>query len=184
MELNTSQPQHSQIIAKPSRNPILLIAVGAVIIIIVALALLVWQKSQEVSSVLVQLADTEKQLVAKTSNSGKNSDKVTQQPAMYTLPEAEQKAAASLAATEYYCLVANFGCDKVTSQVTKFQKVTDSTDGFAIVKAINSEGKSVTPWLKYRTSGTQWIVFYEGEAMPPSAVIKQFDIPTDFLAVN
>lgn len=183
MELNTSQPQHSQIIAKPSRNPILLIVVGIVIIVIAALGLLLWQKNQEIGSVLEQLADTEKQLVATNANK-KDSGKASEQPAMYKRSEVEQKSAASLATTEYYCLVTNFGCDKVSSTVTKFQKVTEDKSGFAIVKATNAEGKSMTAWLKYRNSGSQWVVIYEGEATPSSAVIKQFDIPTDFVAVN
>jgi hypothetical protein len=183
MELNTSQPQHSQIIAKPSRNPILLIISGVILIVIVALVLLLWQKNQEIGSVLDQLADTEKQLVAKNT-SKKDDGNASEQPAMYKRSDAEQKTAASLAATEYYCLVTNFGCDKVTSTVTKFQKVTQDVDGFAIVKATNTSEKTVTAWLKYRSGGTQWVVIYEGDSMPSSAVIKQFDIPTDFVAVN
>lgn len=68
MELNTSQPQHSEIISKPSRNPILYVIVGVVVIIIVALGLLVWQKNQEISSVLQQLSDSEKSLADQIKN--------------------------------------------------------------------------------------------------------------------
>lgn len=59
MELNTSQPQHSQIISKPSRNPILLIVIGVLVIVFVALGLLIWQKNQEIGHTLTQLSDAE-----------------------------------------------------------------------------------------------------------------------------
>lgn len=60
MELNTSQPEHSTIMSRPSRNPILLIAAGIFLIAVVGLGLLVWQKNQEISGVLQQLSDSEK----------------------------------------------------------------------------------------------------------------------------
>jgi hypothetical protein len=182
MELNTSQPHHSEIMTKPSRNPILLIIVGIIVIVIVALGLLVWQKNQEISSVLDQLADTEEQLVARANND-KTSD-IEPQPAMYTLSEDSQKDAAKLGASDYYCLVADFGCDKVVANVTKFQKVTNQAEGFAIVSAVSGTDKKLNLWLKYRPGGNTWVVIYEGEAMPSSAITKQFNIPTDFLAVN
>lgn len=60
MELNTSQPEHSIIMSKPSRNPILLIVGGIFLIAVVGLGLLVWQKNQEIGVALQQLSDSEK----------------------------------------------------------------------------------------------------------------------------
>lgn len=185
MELNTSQPHHSEIMTKPSRNPILFIVVGIVIIVIAALALLLWQKNQEIGQALNQLSDTEKRLTDSLStNKDKSSGPALEDVDMSSLSENDQKNAAALVASEYACSVTSFTCNKAQTTVTTFQKVTDKTAGFAKVSTASGDGAKVTTWLKYRAGGSQWVVIYEGEAMPSAAVIKQFDIPTDFLAVN
>lgn len=185
MELNTSQPQHSQIISKPSRNPILFIAIGVIVIMFVALGLLVWQKNQEIGQVLNQLADTEKLL---TESVRSTADKATDLPAlekpMASRDEKDQQSAATIAASEYYCAISDFGCDKVSSQPIEFQKVTETNDGFAKVSAKNMSNQTLIIWLKYSMNGTQWVPFYEGQAMPSAEIIKRWSIPTDFLAVN
>ncbi len=185
MELNTSQPQHSQIISKPSRNPILYIVIGAILIALTVLGLLVWQKNQEISLALSQLADTEKRLTESVkSGNDKPVDMPQDHSALAALSEVDQKISAATAAADYYCAVRDFGCDKVVANVTKFQKATDTTDGFAVVTSTNLSGQKVTPWLKYRVGGSGWIVFYEGEALPSAAITKQFSVPTDLLAVD
>ncbi len=185
MELNTSQPQHSQIVSKPSRNPILYMVVGIVLIALTVLGLLVWQKNQEISLALSQLADTEKRLTDSVkSTANKATDLPLTNKSIVAMSENEQKTSATAAAADYYCAVSDFGCDKVSASVTTFQKLTDKSDGFAKVKATGTSDKTLTLWLKHRIGGQQWIVFYEGEAMPSAAITKQFSIPTDFLAVD
>lgn len=185
MELNTSQPQHSQIVSKPSRNPILYIVIGVVLITLTALGLLVWQKNQEISTVLSQLSDTEKRL---TESMNPSRNKATDLPlpttSIVAMSENEQKTTATSAAADYYCGVSDFGCDKVSASVTDFQKLTVESDGFAKVVATNAAGSKLTVWLKHRIGGSGWAVFYEGQALPSAAITKQFSIPTDFLAVD
>lgn len=185
MELNTSQSQGSQINSKPHRNPILLIGIGVVVILLVGMGLLLWQKNQEIGQALSQLSDTEKRLTdSLNSNKDKSANVGVEQKAMETLSESEQKQQATLGASAYYCAISNFGCDKVTTIVTKFQKATDTTSGYAKVVATNGSDKKLTLWLKYRVGGSDWIVFYEGEALPPAVVVERFAVPADFLAVN
>lgn len=185
MELNTSQPQHSQIISKPSRNPILFIAIGVVVIVLVALGLLVWQKNQEISQALSQLADAEKQLSDSLRGNSKQSGPDAESIMMSRKTEDEQKIAAELVAGEYACSIRGFACNKSESNVKMFQKVTDTTAGYAKVSVVTADGaNTVTPWLIHRAGGSQWIVFYEGEAMPSPAVQERFPVPTDFLAVD
>jgi hypothetical protein len=185
MELNTSQPQHSQIISKPSRNPILLVVIGLILIALVALGLLVWQKNQEIGNTLNQLADVERQLSDSLSSGKETASQLpAEQTATYTLSESEQKEQAVLGASSYYCAVANFGCDKVTTSVTEFQKATETTAGYAKVVATNDSGKKLTLWLVNGVGASSWIVFYEGAALPSPAVQEKFPVPTDFLAVD
>ncbi len=62
MELNTSQPDHSLIVGKPSRNPILLIVVGALVIGIVAIGMVLWQRMADLDGVRAELASVQQQL--------------------------------------------------------------------------------------------------------------------------
>jgi hypothetical protein len=185
MELNTSQPQHSQIISKPSRNPILFLAIGVIVIVLVALGLLVWQKNQEIGSMLNQLADTEKQLSDTLKfTSTKATDVPIDEMPMASRDQKEQQSAAVSAASQYYCALGNFDCDKVSVFKVDLQTVTDNRDGYAKVYAKSMSDQNVVVWLKYAVDGKQWVPFYEGEALPPADVVKKWSIPTDFLAVD
>lgn len=62
MEINTSQPRHSQIISKPSRNPILLIVLALMVLALGIVAILLWQKIQEITSIQGELSGAHQQL--------------------------------------------------------------------------------------------------------------------------
>lgn len=62
MELNTSQPRHSQIISKPSRNPIVLMLLALTVLILGVVGVLLWQKAQEVTSIQSELHGVQQQL--------------------------------------------------------------------------------------------------------------------------
>ena len=143
-----------------------------------------WQKNQEIGQALSQLADVEEQLSNSLKGNNTQSGPDPEATMMSKLTEDEQKAAAELVAGEYACSIKGFMCNKPEATVKLFQKVTDTTAGFAKVAVVNADGSRVTPWLTYRVGGSEWIVFYEGEALPPPAVQERFPVPTDFLAVD
>lgn len=183
MELNTSQPQHSQIVSKPSRNPIIMIVVGALLIGIVLLGLLWWQKDQELQSVNSILKGAQDQIVklndSKDSLQGKNT------PADPNDTKMSQKDAVLLGASSYYCMIKNFGCDKVAATVTKFQEETETTPGFAMVTASNaSSQEGFKLWLEHTPgapSSYDWVVIYAGQNVPPADIVSRFDIPSSFV---
>lgn len=69
MELNTSQPQHSLIVAKSARRPLLLILSGIVLIALVAMGLLIWQKNQEIDQIFSQLVESEQRFTQQFATS-------------------------------------------------------------------------------------------------------------------
>lgn len=70
MELNTSQPQHSQIISKPSRNPIVLVVIALLVLGIGVVSVALWQRMIDLDGVRAELASTQHQLTQ--MNSSKN----------------------------------------------------------------------------------------------------------------
>lgn len=69
MELNTSQPEHSLIVAKSARRPLLLILSGIVLIALVAMGLLIWQKNQEIDQIFSQLVESEQRFTQQFTTS-------------------------------------------------------------------------------------------------------------------
>lgn len=186
MELNTSQPRHSEIIAKPARKPVLLLVISFLLIVFTVLGLVVWRQNQEINSTLGLLADAEKRLedsLGIGKDKSADSEKPVVRQAMATLSEDEQKTAATTDSSHYICALANFGCDKVTQEVTKFQPVTETDGGFAVVVATHASGEKRTLWLKHVVSGEAWIVIYDGET-PTREIIDRFAVPADFVAAN
>ena len=69
MELNTSQPQHSEIIAKPARKPVIAIIIGLLVIALAILGVLLWSSRQDITFVQDELKGLHDQLnVAKQSS--------------------------------------------------------------------------------------------------------------------
>lgn len=62
MELNTSQPRHSQIISKPTRNPIVIILLIIMALGLVLFGVLLWQRMLDLDSVRAELASLQHQL--------------------------------------------------------------------------------------------------------------------------
>ncbi|MEO5691277.1 MAG: hypothetical protein ABIQ64_03775 [Candidatus Saccharimonadales bacterium] len=164
MELNTSQPQHSQIVSKPSRNPILYIVCGVVIITIVLLALLIWQQKQQIASVANELTNTQKlneeltkarqslenKAVQKEDAPSKTGDENAQ---VVALAESYQKAA-SITTYDY----------KVEKLEAEFARVSFKT-----------------PYVEqcfYKKVDGTWTQIFCGVVRPSSALIKQYGIPT------
>jgi hypothetical protein len=69
MEHDSSQPQHLQTMSKPHRSPMRAVAIGVIVIVVAGLALLVWQKNQEIGTVSQQLSDSENKLAEQIKKS-------------------------------------------------------------------------------------------------------------------
>jgi hypothetical protein len=97
-----------------------------------------------------------------------------------------QQSRVSVAAANFYCSIKDFGCDKVTSVITKFQptKITEGStvgqDGFAIVTATPAtNGTGAKLYLKSE-NGVAWVVIFDGQNAPSKEIADKFDIPTSF----
>lgn len=118
-----------------------------------------------------QVASLEKRL---SDSGGKNAPSDSQ----VTLTDSDQ---AQLAASAYYCLLKEFGCDKVASQIVKIQKPTLNTRGYALVKAIAGPTDNyLYLWVAHQ-SADSWVVVYSGKTNPPANIVTEFSIPADFV---
>lgn len=178
MELNTSQPQHSEIIAKPARKPVVLIIVSLLVIALAVAASFILKQNDQINSVQNELSAAQN-LFASVAKSSNNTEEEIDMSAQ------AQSERAQLAAGAYGCSIVDFGCDKTTQTVEQFQEMTMDQDGFAVVNVVNAKEQTLSVWLKSRIGGTgEWVVIYEGTSLPSMDVIGRFGIPTDFLAVE
>ncbi len=167
MELNTSQPQHSQIVSKPSRNPILYIFVGLVVVIIAVLALLIWQQKQQIASVASELTDTKKlnEDLAKARRDLES--RVVQE-------DAPSKTGDDNA--------------KVVSLAESYQKAAGITTYDFKVETVEASFARVsfkTPFVEqcfYKKVDDTWTQIFCGVTKPSNAVIKQYSIPPTLTA--
>ena len=97
-----------------------------------------------------------------------------------------QKRRVDLSAGMYWCLIKDFGCEKVASSVTKFQAYKITTDpaaiqdGYAIVTATPAtNGQAIKIYLKSR-DGLEWVVIYDGQNTPSKEIADRFEIPASF----
>jgi hypothetical protein len=87
-----------------------------------------------------------------------------------------------LEASSYACVLADFGCEKVTATVKKSLEVNDGKPGFAIV-----EIKNIRPDINVATNvylksidNFAWVVVYEGKVKPPADIVNKFAIPAEY----
>lgn len=164
MELNTSQPQHAQIISKPSRNPILYIIGGIVIITIVLLGLLIWQQKQQIASVANELT---------------SSQKLNEE-----LSKARQDLQSDAGPQEDTPVKPTDDNSQVTALAESYQKAAGITAYDFKVEALEAPFARVsfkTPYAEqcfYKKVDGSWTQIFCGVAKPSSAVIKQYGIPS------
>jgi type II secretory pathway pseudopilin PulG len=162
---------------KPSRVKGWLLG-GFVVVIIAALAALTYWQWQEAESAKQSLTAAENQL--KSAQNELSNAKPTKEDAPSNAAPLTEDEKITLAASNYICIQANAGCDKVTETVTKKQSPTVDKAGFAIVKAGDAaSGAGMKIYLKSTSMG-DWIVIYDGQNTPPEDVVKKFAIPAGF----
>lgn len=180
MELNTSQPEHSLIVAKSAKKPLLMILFGVLLIALAFAASLLLQKNDQINSIQNELQQAQERITALATTPA---DEPTQPE--IDLSTQGQTERAQLAATNYACSIVDFGCDKTTYTVDKFQEMTDTRTGYAVVSGINETNETLKLWLVSPIGGAgEWVVVYEGTTSPPRAVVERFGIPAEFVTAQ
>jgi hypothetical protein len=164
------------------RNVAWRIIVTTLLIVATGLLVVGWLYVQDLYA---QLDKKDSEIVAlQMATTAKDKDSNVVDNAQTSIDDKSQQSRAELAASTYYCVIENFGCDKVTATVTKFQSfVADGAskrDGFAIVSAGNSAGLGIKIYVK-SVDGLQWTVIYDGQNTPSQAIVDKFAIPKDFM---
>ena len=173
MELNTSQPQHSMIVARSARKPVLIAVVGLVLIGAVLAGSLPLQKEHQIESIRSELRSSEDRFSALVQSDDKNK----------TDDQAQQTDQATAVALNYSCNVFSFDCDSAQAEVVKIRSSSLDQAGFAIIRlnSANPDDQAMTLWLKQRPAQAgDWLVFYDGDR-PPADLIDRFAVPADFI---
>jgi hypothetical protein len=102
------------------------------------------------------------------------------------LSDKAQQERVTRATSDFYCLVKDFGCSKVSSVITKFQAykaaqgATVAQDGFAIVTATPATNGTGSKFYLKSTDGLTWVVIYDGQNAPSTEIADKFQIPAAF----
>ena len=155
---------------------------GLVVLLLAAVGALAYWQWSEAELAKKSLRSAERQLAAAQADLANAKPDKDAQPSKATPLTEDEKI--KLAASNYVCIQANAGCDKVTETVTKKQSPTIDKPGFAIVSAGDAAtGAGMAIYLKSTSMG-DWIVIYDGQNTPPADVVKKFAIPSTFTATQ
>lgn len=172
MEPQTSDQNTTVTKKRVATLPLLL--VGILVVALAYVSLQWWQGRQDLESVQKDLREANDTAQNKTDANNKNSSSGA--------TEISARDKALLAASNYYCSIKDFGCDKVASTASQFQAPTTTSDGFAVITALGPRGNTTNIWLKARVGGSgEWVVIFEGKGLPGDDVTKKFSIPESFL---
>lgn len=151
---------------------------GVVVLLLAGTGALAYWQWTEADTAKKELNSTQTQLETAQADLAK-ADAGADEPVTST-PTTED--AVKFAAGFYACNLADFGCDKVVTTVTKTQAWKSAAEpGFAIAKATSAMNKTTNLYLK-TVDNLTWVVIYEGTTAPSEEVVKKYAIPTGFVA--
>ena len=174
------EPQQAPVVVKEkmkSRPAVVILSVLLLVALVGAglLSYVAYGQMQTINNLNDSIDDLS---YANSLHEGKNSD--TAESTRLDMSAKGQEIRAGLAASQYYCVMKNFGCDKVSNSVTKLQAATATSAGFAIVTAVSGPGLATKLYVKSST-GADWVVIFDGQNVPPTDVVDKFAIPDDFV---